>query len=219
MGHSDSALAPKFGLTIPVVLPLSTLDASLLLTRGLPHTTVSTDMRMKRGADQLPSVPSPTKVIGSIFRVRRDLSLVVKKHVLQSASLTLEEADVLMDLFGASKLAWEDPVADEDGYVAFAALRRSLVHSSSSLSRRIAALLSAGLVETLKPRERARAGEKADLKVVLVRITKSGVAKISPVYERFRSASERLLRDIPIEDQVALVRINEQVMKAARWAS
>ena len=118
---------------------------------------------MKAKAAPKPSANEchPVRVIGSIFRVRRDLTLLIKKHVLPGAGLTLEEADLLMDLFGAAKLGWSDPAADESGYATFAALKASLVHSASALSRCVAALQKAGLLEARKIHKISR-NKKAD---------------------------------------------------------
>jgi DNA-binding MarR family transcriptional regulator len=174
--------------------------------------------RMEKKAAPRPSAEEfhPVRVIGSIFRVRRDLTLLIKKHVLPGAGLTLEEADLLMDLFGAAKLGWSDPAADEHGYVTFAALKASLVHSSSALSRRVAALQKAGLLETRKVHKIAR-DAKADRRSLALRITPAGIKRIEPVYERYAELCGRLLRDVPTNVRRTIIEINETLMEKARW--
>jgi DNA-binding MarR family transcriptional regulator len=173
---------------------------------------------MKKTTARKPSAVGvhPIRVIGSIFRVRRDLTLLIKKHVLPGAGLTLEEADLLMDLFGAAKLRWNDPAADEEGFVAFAAVKASLVHSAAALSRRVAALQQAGLLEARKLHKITR-DAKTDRRSLALRITPVGVKRIEPVYRRYAELCERLLKDIPEDDQRAVLRVNEQLMEKSRW--
>ncbi|MHC1767356.1 MAG: hypothetical protein AB9869_24275 [Verrucomicrobiia bacterium] len=158
----------------------------------------------------------PVRVIGSIFRVRRDLTLLIKKHILPGCELTLEEADLLMDLFGAAKLGWSDPAADERGFVTFAALKASLVHSAAVLSRHVAALQKVGLLETRKLHELAP-DAKGDRRSLALRITPKGVERIEPVYERYGELCERLLGDVPADVRRTMLQTNERLMEKARW--
>ena len=173
---------------------------------------------MKEKAAPKPSAEElhPVRVIGSIFRVRRDLTLLIKKHVLSGCDLTLEEADLLMDLLGAAKLGWTDPAADEHGFVTFAALKASLVHSPSALSRRVAALKKAGLLEARKVHKIVRDAD-ADRRSLALRITPAGVKRIEPVYERYAVLCGRLLRDVPTDVRRSIVELNETLMDKARW--
>jgi DNA-binding MarR family transcriptional regulator len=173
---------------------------------------------MKAKAAPKPSAEEfhPVRVIGSIFRVRRDLTALLKKHVLPGAELTLEEADLLLDLFGAAKLGWSDPAADEHGYVTFSALKASLVHSPSALSRRVATLQKVGLLETRKVHKIAR-DATADRRSLALRITPAGVKRIEPVYERYAVLCKRLVSDVSPDDQRAVLRVNERLMDKARW--
>jgi len=174
---------------------------------------------MKAKAAPRPSANEchPVRVIGSIFRVRRDLTLLIKKHVLPGAGLTLEEADLLMDLFGAAKLGWSDPAADESGYATFAALKASLVHSASALSRCVAALQKAGLLEARKIHKISR-NKKADRRSLALRITPAGVKRIEPVYERYAELCGRLLSDVPTNVRETVLEVNESLMRTARWS-
>lgn len=160
---------------------------------------------------------NPVRVIGSIFRVRRDLTLLIKKHVLPGSGLTLEEADLLMDLYGAAKLGCTDPAADAQGYVPFASVKASLVHSAAALSRRVAGLEKQGLLETRKLHELVP-GNKTDRRSLALRITPKGVERIEPVYERYAVVCERLLRDAATIDRRRLLEANESLMQKARWS-
>ena len=71
-------------------------------------------------------------IIGSIFRVRRDLLSLVKNNVIAGSGLTLEQADVLVDLYGAKELNWPDPkmIQGSGGWVTFGDLQKSVVNNS-----------------------------------------------------------------------------------------
>lgn len=172
---------------------------------------------MKKAARR-PSTESfhPVRVIGSIFRVRRDLTSLVKKHVLPGSGLTLEEADLLMDLFGAAQLGWTDPAADRDGFVNFTALKASLVHSAAALSRRVAALEQSELLERRKMGKPA-SETKVDRRSPSLRITPTGVERIKPVYERYAELCGRLLVDVPSDVRRTMLQTNERLMEKARW--
>lgn len=159
----------------------------------------------------------PAQVVGSIFRVRRDLVGLIKRHVMPGSGLTLEEADLLIDLFGARTMDWTDPSADADGFVAFEEVKRSLVHSAATLSRRISDLRMAGYVEIRKVSTGKKADDAVDQRKMAVRITNSGIAKIRPLYEKHCRLCERLLADIPAEDQRTLWRTNEALIKRIHW--
>ena len=145
------------------------------------------------------------------------MTLLIKKHVLAGSGMTLEEADLLMDLFGAAKLGWDDPAADKDGFVAFADLKASLVHSAAALSRRVAALGKAGMLEARKLHEITPHIEKADRRSLALRITPEGVKRIEPVYARHVKLCERLLNDVPMNVRQIILETNERLMEKARW--
>jgi DNA-binding MarR family transcriptional regulator len=157
------------------------------------------------------------RVIGSIFRVRRDITALIKKHVLPGSDLTLEDADLLLDLYGAAKLGWSDPAADHNGYVKFSAAKASLVHSAAALSRRVAALRDLGLLEARKHHEVAPATMKIDRKAIVLRITPEGSKRIQGVYERYGDLCEKMLRDIPDDVRRTVLQTNERLMEKARW--
>jgi DNA-binding MarR family transcriptional regulator len=160
---------------------------------------------------------TPVRAIGSIFRVRRDLVRVIKENVIAGSGLTLEEADLLLDLYGGGRLGWSDPKGDKDGWVTFAALKKSLVHSPELLTRRIAALKDADLVEVRKIGKDQAKQDRIDAKSKLARIRPEGVKRIAPVYEQYGAVCKDLLAGFSPEDQRNLLRINEALMQKIRW--
>ena len=108
-----------------------------------------------------------------------------------------------------------------DGYVTMTNLRASLVHSSASLSRRVALLKKAGLVKICNAHELRSAGDdpicSPSRKEIAAAVTKTGIDRISPVYERFRATCDKLLRDISTEDQRVFLEVCDQLIASARW--
>lgn len=143
--------------------------------------------------NQRPSPLDPTEIITSIFTARRDLLHGIKL-VVAGSGFTVEEADLLVSLYGARKLDWDDLDHDPDGFVPFSQLERYLVHSASLLSRRIHKLATAkpALVEVAQADPKA--GHHFNAK--RVRITEKGVRDIEPVWRRFEQMSATLLKGI-----------------------
>ncbi len=81
-------------------------------------------------------VPDHTETISSIFTARRDLLHGVKTAV-KGSLFTVEEADLLISLYGVGDLGWNDLEHDKAGYVTYRQLESFLVHNASLLSRRI----------------------------------------------------------------------------------
>lgn len=98
----------------------------------------------------------------------------------------------------------------------FSALKASLVHSASALSRRVAALQKAGLLETRKVHKIAR-DANADRRSLAMRITPAGVNSIEPVYKRYAELCETLLKDISADVLGTVLEVNEKLMEKARW--
>jgi len=166
-------------------------------------------MRQKKSAPAI----EPTDTVSSIFTARRDL-LAVVKAVVAGSRFSVEEADLLVSLYGARELDWSDLEHDREGFVAFNQLERFLVHNPSLLSRRIRKLADA------KP----PLLEVADADLALgqhfnskrVRITKEGVKRIKPVWERFAQMSANLLQGIPPRLLEAHFQVNEQISARIR---
>jgi len=166
-------------------------------------------MRQKKSAP----VIEPTDTITSIFTARRDLLQGVKSVVAPSG-FTIEEADLLVSLFGVRELGWDDLAHDAAAYVAFKELELYLVHNPSLLSRRIRKLADAKppLVEVGKP----EAGSGLHFNALRVRITAEGVKRIKPVWERFARMSANLLQGIPPHLLEAHHRVNQEISARIR---
>jgi len=152
--------------------------------------------------------------------VRRDLVSLIKRKVMPGIGLTVEQADLLIDLYGARRLQWPDPKAIEGGWVTFSALKESLVHARELLTRRLADLEKGGYVEIASvPREEAKA-LGIDSKSKKVRILPKGEERARVVYERYGRVCLDLINRLPshVRGQTEIVlSFNEAIMEALRW--
>jgi len=158
--------------------------------------------------EQPTSPVDATDVISGIFTARRDL-VYGANRVVKGSGFSVEEADLLISLYGARVLDWDDLDHDKDGYVPFNELERYLVHSASLLSRRIRKLADAKppLVEVGEAD--LASGQHFNSK--RVRVTKEGIKRIAPVWEKYRSMSAKLLEDIPASDLKSHLAVNEAI--------
>ena len=166
-------------------------------------------MRQKKAAPAI----EPTDTITCIFTCRRDLLQGVKS-VVSPSGFTVEEADLLVSLYGVRELNWDDLPHDADDYVAFKELEAFLVHNASLVSRRIRKLADAKppLVEVAE----AKAGTGLHFNALRVRITGEGIKRIQPVWERFTRMSANLLQGIPQRRLEAHYEVNEQISARIR---
>ena len=161
----------------------------------------------------------PEQVLGSVFRLRRNLAVAIKKRVLPGCGLTTEEADLLVDLYGARYMNWQDPAADADGFVPLVSIKRSLVHNPAALSRRISDLEGAGMIEIRKAEKSESAADKIDRRKIAIRITEKGVGRVKPVYEKYCTLCANLMRNIPMEHQRVLFNSNETLIQILQLAT
>ena len=166
-------------------------------------------MRQKKSALAI----EPTDTVGSIFAARRDLLQGVKS-VVAGSGFGVEEADLLVSLFGVRELGWDDLSHDAQGYVPFKELELYLVHNPSLLSRRIRKL--AGVKPPLVEVAEAKAGTGLHFNALRVRITAEGVRRIKPVWDRFARMSANLLQNIPPRLLEAHYRVNEEISARIR---
>ena len=156
---------------------------------------------------------APAENISSIFTARRDLLAGVRKLV-KSYRLSVEEADLLVSLYGARELDWDDLLHDKDGYVVLKELELYLVHNPSLLSRRIRKLADgkAPLLEIadVDPASGLHFNSKQ------VRITKEGVKRIEPVWRGYQYLSAKLLDGIPQRLLDAHHAVNEEISTRMR---
>jgi hypothetical protein len=156
---------------------------------------------------------APAENISSIFTARRDLLAGVRKLV-KNYRLSVEEADLLVSLYGARELDWDDLLHDKDGYVVLKELELYLVHNPSLLSRRIRKLADgkAPLLEITEvdPASGLHFNSKR------VRITKEGVKRIEPVWSGYQYLSAKLLDGIPQRLLDAHHAVNEEISTRMR---
>lgn len=134
--------------------------------------------------------------------------------MVAGSGFSVEEADLLVSLYGARVLNWDDLDHDRDGFVAFRTLERFLVHSASLLSRRIKKL-----AEAKPPLLEIAAADRASgqhFNAKRVRITKEGIKRIAPVWAKYCALSAKLLEGIPARDLKAHVAVNEAISAEIR---
>ncbi len=157
----------------------------------------------------------PTDVLGGIFTSRRDLLYGIKA-VVAGSGFTVEQCDLLITLYGARVLGWDDLEHDAEGFVAFNRLERYLVHNASLLSRRIGKL--AGRKPPLLKVEGVERESGLHFNAKRVRITDAGVRQIEPVWRRYQKLSAALVEGIPQDLLKSHLKVNEQISaRAQRW--
>ena len=158
-------------------------------------------------------VIGPTSTVASIFTARRDLLQIVKA-VVAGSGLSVEEADLLVLLYGVRKLGWTDLPHDAEKYVAFKVIEGYLVHNPSLLSRRIRKLAAAKppLVEVAE----AKAGTGLHFNALRARITDEGSKRVKPVWERYKQMSANLLQGIDPQLLNAHYKVNQIISDRIR---
>ena len=177
-----------------------------------------------------PTVDSITEtdaasIIGSIFRVRRDLVKIVKEHVIDRSGVTLEHADVVVDLYGAKERHWPDPPAIEGsgGWVTFSALQKSVVNNTPELvTRRLRDLKEKGYVEIARVTKAEAKKLGIDAKSKKAMVTPMGAEKGREIHEKYGRVSLQLLHRLPREnfqDAMKAKDFNEALMAALRFGA
>jgi DNA-binding MarR family transcriptional regulator len=155
--------------------------------------------------------------LGSIFTARRDLVKAIRELVIHEFDLSMDESELLIELFGASRLeSWEMKV-DEEGWVTAKQLKEQLVHDRTLLSRRLAKLAKAGLIESRKLWE-TKQGKTGQFKNLhgnsqMVRITEAGTEKIAPIWELYGQLETRLMEGISPEQRRIHYEVNQSIRK------
>jgi DNA-binding MarR family transcriptional regulator len=167
-------------------------------------------------AQKLPAGAS----LGSIFTARRDLVKAIRELVIHDFDLSMEESELLIELYGTSRLeSWEMKV-DEEGWVTAKQLKEELVHDRTLLSRRLAKLAEAGLIESRKLWEtkQGKTGKYKNLhgNSQLVRITEAGTKKIAPIWEGYGQLEARLMEGVPLEQRRIHYEVNQTIRERFR---
>lgn len=160
--------------------------------------------------------------LASFFRVRRDLLKPLKREVLLGTDLTVETADLLLDLLAIRQRAKDGDtggLADEAGFVPMASLKDDLVEVDALLSRRVRELAEKGWVEVRTPHNRQERGANAvplHGRSLLVGITDAGVAEAEPIRERYELLASQLLTGVSNADLAAHRRVSVHVSARIR---
>jgi len=154
----------------------------------------------------------PVYNITSIFTVHRDLRPLANL-TLGDSGLSIEEADILILLFGAAQLGWDDLPVNPEGLVLLKHLRMALVHDPSLFGRRLRKLSSQEepLVEVRPMRSSGKLKLHGNSQGA--RITKAGIATARPIWETFRKLSAKLLEGLSQDDLEAHERVNEAISR------
>ncbi|HZM03481.1 MAG TPA: hypothetical protein VFC44_10675 [Candidatus Saccharimonadales bacterium] len=162
----------------------------------------------------------PVYNISSIFAAHRDLRPYARL-MLGDSGLSVEEADILVLLYGQRELEWEDCPVDEDGFVTFKDLKSILVHDPSLFARRIKKMAGAKtqLVEVKKVQKTSDPGLHGNS--LRVRITGTGIVVARPIWENFRKLSATLfgsepLKEFSAEQITTHAKINDAISRALR---
>jgi len=131
----------------------------------------------------------PVYNLTSVFTAHRD-SKPAARLTLGDSGLSLEEADILVLLYGLSELGWDDCRIDQEKYVTFRDLKSLLVHDASLFARRIKKLSESGrgLVEVRKVKRTAGLHGNS----MRVRISPLGIETVKPIWENFRKLAAKL---------------------------
>jgi hypothetical protein len=177
-------------------------------------------MSKTRSAPQQANRHDPVYNLSSIFAAHRDVRPYAKL-TLGTSGLSVEEADILVLLFGLRELGWDDCPVDEDGFVTFKDLKSVLVHDASLFARRIKKMAApnCGLVEVRRVTKQS--GLRLHGNSQQVRITKAGIAAAKPIWENFQKLSARLfatelLKGFSPAELQAHVRINDAISRTLR---
>jgi DNA-binding MarR family transcriptional regulator len=154
-----------------------------------------------------PAASSPVDNITSIFTARRDLR-PASKALVQGSKLSVEEADLLVLLYGLRKMGWKDCRVYDDGYVNFSELKTTTVYDPSLFTRRINKLKALKLLQV-------RSGWKVDPtlhgKSQQVRIEDAGITAIKPIWDQYNRFCEDLLKDFSAAELKTHLRVNEAI--------
>ena len=154
-----------------------------------------------------------TETINSIFTARRDL-MFASKWAIEGSKFTMEQADLLVALYGVKVLGWDDLKEDKDGYVPYRQLEKFLVHNPSLLSRRIIKLANAKPPLVVVKDGDVAAGQHFNSKRVC--LTEHGVKAIAPVWKRYETMAEKLLQDTDAGEREIHYKVNNEISSRIR---
>lgn len=155
--------------------------------------------------------PKPAYNLLEIFKMARAVRKPIVEEVLAGTNLSLERADLLVILLlEHPAYAGQVPSQSWSGFVPFATIRNSMVHSISPskflLSRWLRDLERLGLVE-----QRA-----LDAKRKAARLTTKGVEVTTPILSKYSKLVQDLLESVPSAHRIAHIETNDAVVKAVQ---
>jgi hypothetical protein len=174
--------------------------------------------RSVRTVDVVISDPPYTQepyTISSIFTAHRDLRPLAKL-ALKDSKLSIEEADILVTLLGASTLGWGDVPVSNDKFVALKDVRMALVHDASLFARRLKKLTKKETplvtVRGIKGGGNARLHGNSQE----AQLTDAGIAIARNIWDTFRKLESNLLSGLDPKDLEAHERINNAISQRLR---
>src|SRR5689334_14806057 len=126
-------------------------------------------------------LPTPVSNLGSIFRIRRDLMEPIKNVVLGDSVLSLDQADLLIELY-CTKTGVGEMRPDQDGFVTFKQVENSLLNSQPHISRRMKEMAEENWVAIREFKK----GHRHHGNSHGVRLTESGFKIIEPIWLKFQ---------------------------------
>lgn len=164
----------------------------------------------------------PGALLGVVHAVVRDLRAPIKNVVMRGAELSVEEADILIELCGAAGQLpnWEYS-ANAEGFVTYKQLRSKIIHDSHAVvfSRRIAKLVRAELVESRRKTcpESGNGdvtGSRGNPKEL--RITAKGAESAKLIWDRYSQLEAKVIEGIPADMQEPFYRFCRAVSDNVR---
>lgn len=138
----------------------------------------------------------------------------IRDTLLENSGLTVDQAEILVELYGASKLPEWTYRADSGTFVPIKKLREEMVHGTASISRRIKELGPDGMgfIEVGKTKARDRPSPRHFNEKAL-RITAAGLKVVKPIWEGYRRMAECLLEGVSKTDRQAHLRVNRKIQE------
>ncbi len=143
----------------------------------------------KSSAPVEPGLPAVLN-FASTYVARRELVPVIAGRLLAHRGLTIEQAELLLDLYGPWRLDWKVPPCDGDGFVTQAALASALMNSEPHVSRRVLQLAKKKYLE-----QRKGVGAGILQKAKKVRLTPTGEGLIQGFWNDYTELAEGILRE------------------------
>ena len=153
----------------------------------------------------------PWANLGVIFRVRRDLVAPIKNFVLAGSVLSIDRADLLIELLWAHSGIGEVR-ADANGYVTFKQLEGSLLNSQPHISRRLKDMADESWVKV----EDTMKGERHHANSHHVRLTQGGLKVIQPVWTNYQELSKAIFQDVSNKDRQVHLLVNQIIRHQLR---